>query len=314
MAQVKGDTTRIIQIGSSIKNLGYAQLLMMVVGFIISVIMGIRIISIATRSGSIEEFILNFTGTLRVFLIILLLLTLVGTFFFYRLFQSLKLLEGDTEFGSPLLERATNMIATVIFLQIIGILIGFYFINQIIKDLEELAVNDPTVEGFEKFASELSTSGEVLVTSIFGIVMGLMLLNAFKSIQEWTKELQSRTGIFWFTEAGKKLGNVNIGFMIIIAGQLLNLINLATLGDLFELIGIIVLIVGYVQAGNRLENSFSPDGTPMQRYPSQVGYQQPTHQRTDVIQTPTDSKYCTTCGHSNPVESQFCSKCGGKLI
>ncbi|MCE7737582.1 MAG: hypothetical protein GPJ54_22015 [Candidatus Heimdallarchaeota archaeon] len=315
MVQTTGDTTAITQMGSSIKNLGYAQIVIMVVAVFIGMIMGGSIVAIAAQSGSLEEFILDFADTLRVFMIILLLLSLVGIYFYYQLYQSFKFIETDSEFASSSMDRAVKLFGGIIILQIIGFFMGFYFINLIINDLEELATNDPTVEEFEKFANELSTSAEVIGSSIMGIVVSSLMLGAFKSIQDWTGELHHSTKIYWFAEAGKKLGNIRIGVMILLAGQVFNLITLGAFGDFFEFIGLIVLIVYYIKVGNILENlpRNINDQTVTTQYTSYEIAPQPEKQELANTQASPTEIYCTNCGYSNHGGSRFCNSCGSKL-
>lgn len=315
MSEVTGDTTPILRVGSAIKNLGYAQIVIMVGGFFIGIALASSIIGAATRSGSLEEFLISFKDTLRVFLIAILLLSLVDTFFFYRLFRSLNSVEKDGEFSNPLIDKAAKLFAATIIIQILGLIVGYYFINLILDDLDELIASNPTSEDFETWANNINTRVDIIISSIIAIIVSLLMLTAFNSIKVWLLELHARTGIYWLSEASGKLGTVRAGFMIMIAGQILNLITLSSLGNALGFISAIILIIGYIQVGNRIENipMNINEGNAGPTYPPQQGYYPPPKQSLANTEVSSNGNYCPGCGHSNMIGSQFCHSCGSKL-
>ncbi|MHA2033622.1 MAG: hypothetical protein ACW99Q_30000 [Candidatus Kariarchaeaceae archaeon] len=214
MANVEGETAPIVRIGSSIRNLGYAQIVIMIGGVLITIALITSLAAILIRSGSVEDLIKDFRSTLWTFLIFALILNLINILVFFLLYRSLKFARGYGDFSSRSLGKAEKLIAILIFVQIMSVFVGLYFTNVIMQDLDELANSNPTIEDLEDFVDNLESSAEIIMTNILAIAVNVIMLTAFNSIKDWIGELYDRSNLFLFTVAGDKMRNVTLGIKI----------------------------------------------------------------------------------------------------
>jgi hypothetical protein len=316
MANVEGETAPIVRIGSSIRNLGYAQIVIMIGGVLITIVLITSLAAILIRSGSVEDLIKDFRSTLWTFLIFALILNLINILVFFLLYRSLKFARGYGDFSSRSLGKAEKLIAILIFVQIMSVFVGLYFTNVIMQDLDELANSNPTIDDLEDFVDNLESSAEIIMTNILAIAVNVIMLTAFNSIKDWIGELYDRSNLFLFTVAGDKMRNVTLGIKIIIGGQIINLITLSNFGGIVVFAGSIILVVGYVQTGNLLL-SIPPSLRDLPAHmlvSPHAGYHPPIRHASTTHHQPTSiERFCTVCGSKIALGTQFCINCGTKL-
>ncbi|MHA2033621.1 MAG: zinc-ribbon domain-containing protein [Candidatus Kariarchaeaceae archaeon] len=93
------------------------------------------------------------------------------------------------------------------------------------------------------------------------------------------------------------------------------MITLSNFGGIVVFAGSIILVVGYVQTGNRLL-SLPPSLRDLPAHmmvSPHAGYHPPTRYASTTHQPTSNERFCTVCGSKIALETQFCINCGTKL-
>ncbi|MCH8905818.1 MAG: zinc ribbon domain-containing protein [Candidatus Heimdallarchaeota archaeon] len=314
----KDDSTPVRGLGRAIKIYGYAQIGIFVAGIVLVVILVAQVISIVTSAADPGEPIQELTGIIRTFVVMLIIIGLVSTFYLYRIYQSVRQFTPDNTLLTNDLHRAKKLFLIAIILQIIGAIMAYYLVNILLDDLDQLASTDPTPDDFEQWLTENDFTGATVLSNLFAIVITIAMMISFDALGKWTEEISTKSRTWGFAEAKNKLGTIRIGFIILILGQAFTVINAVGIDRIVPFIGSVVSIVGFIQTGNRLDNLQSvslqhPTTNLRTQLASSEAYPPPVEEPFQITDPGQKRIYCSICGYANQATASYCNSCGEKL-
>ncbi|MHA1746681.1 MAG: zinc ribbon domain-containing protein [Promethearchaeota archaeon] len=287
----------------------YAWTSLIVGVVLVGVTIGSTFMSLGLGSST-EGYFASFAETLRTIYIAGVIGSGITLLVFFMLALEFKKLAESTPIGSHLLTTINKILIVSIVLNIVGLIIGYFNMQQMISLFESIDFTEVTIFQAESLMAQMETTG--LVSELINLIPLILELFAFYKFNEWVKVITAQYNYHGGTKDLHKTSNlIVIGKGLILGAGILALIS--DFGGLISFGGLIVMLLGYFQTATILDSGFYNRVT--ERVYPQTAVYTPPGSSINASDASISSKinFCPMCGKESEPGASFCPVCGTRF-